>query len=174
MTKLFGAPRPARRNPGPVGKAILVVLWLVIGVMPIAFSISDVRLASGDVGSARDPHRRAVHRPREGPLRLRRHLLPAGGGTPIAVDATPDSTPGESRPAQLSPEGDRAVPNGTAGVLAALTLPFLGVAVLGLLPAVVMWGTGRTRNIRPALFWGAVVAVLGAVGVVVGMVAAYA
>jgi len=36
-----------------------------------------------------------------------------------------------------------------------------------------MWGVGRTRNIRPALFWGAVVAVLGVVGVVVGMVAAY-
>ena len=151
-----------------------MVLWLVIGVMPIAFSISDVRLASGAVGT---PGTLTVEQCTD--LGRGRYdcvgiFFPAGGGTPVAVDATPDSTPGESRPAQLSPEGDRAVANGTAGVLAALTLPFLGVAVLGLLPAVVMWGTGRTRNIRPALFWGAVVAVLGAVGVVVGMVAAYA
>jgi hypothetical protein len=173
VTELFGAPRPARRSPGPVGKAILVVLWLVIGVMPIAFSISDVRLASGAVGT---PGTLTVEQCTDlgrGRYDCVGTFVPAGDGTPIAVDATPDSTPGESRPAQLSPEGDRAVPNGTAGVLAALTLPLLGVAVLGLLPAVVMWGVGRTRNIRPALFWGAVVAALGTAGVVVGMVAAY-
>lgn len=173
MTELFGAPRPARRGPGPVGKAILVVLWVVIGVMPIAFSISDLRLASGAVGS---PGTLTVEQCTD--LGRGRYdcvgiFVPAGGGSPVVVDASPDSTVGETRPAQLAPDGDRAVPNGTAGVLAALTLPFLGVAVLGSLPAVVMWGTGRLRHVRPALFWGAVVAVLGGVGVVVGMVAAY-
>lgn len=173
MTEVFGHPRDPWRTPGPIGKAILVVLWLVIGVMPIAFSVGDLRLAAGEVGT---PGTLLVEQCVDlgrGRYDCDGVFVPAGGGSPVAVDASPDSTAGESRQAQLSPEGDRAVPTGTAGVLAALTLPFLGVAILGLLPAVVMWGFGRTRNLRPALLWGTVAAVIGVVGVVVGMVATY-
>jgi hypothetical protein len=84
--------------------------------------------------------------------------------------AAEGGSPGRRR---LAPEGDRAIRHGTTGVLAALTLPFLSLLVLGFLRAVLLIVFRRRRNLRPALVAGAWVAAVGAVGIVVGLVASY-
>ena len=175
MTDVFGAPTPGPgADPGPVGRVILVILWLVLGVMPLVVSIGDIRLAAGEVGTAGTLTVEQCTDLGEGRYDCTGWFVPDDGSAPVAVDASPDSSAGDVRRAQLTPEGDRAVPAGTAGVLAALTVPFLGVLVLAFFPAILLWGIGSRRNKRPWVFGGAVVATLAAVGVLVGLVAAYA
>jgi len=171
----FGTPTPGPGNdPGPVGRVVLLLLWIVLGVAPFLFSLGDLQLARGAVGT---PGTLTVEQCTElgqGRYDCDGVFVPDDGGPAVPVEASPDSTAGDVRRAQLAPEGDRAVPAGTAGVLAALTVPFLGVAVLAFLPAVAMWALGSRHSKRPALVGGVGVAAIGAVGVVVGMVAAYA
>ena len=171
----FGTPTPGPGNdPGPVGRVVLLLLWIVLGVAPFLFSLGDLQLARGAVGT---PGTLTVEQCTElgqGRYDCDGVFVPDDGGPAVAVEASPDSTAGDVRRAQLAPEGDRAVPAGTAGVLAALTMPFLGVVVLAFLPAIALWALGSRRDKRPALVGGVGVAAIGAVGVVVGMVAAYA
>lgn len=175
MTDVFGTPTPGPGNdPGPIGKAVLVFLWLVLGVTPIVFSIGDLRLATGAVGTPGTLTVEQCTELGEGRYDCDGRFTPDDGGPAIAVDASPDSSAGDVTSAQLTPEGDRAVKNGTAGVLAALTLPALGVMVLAFLPAIALWGFGSRRSKRPAVLVGVGVAVVGALGVVVGLVASYA
>ena len=177
VTEFLATPAPGRGNdPGPVGMAILMLLWLVLGVLPLVLAIGDLRLASGAVGTPGTLTVEQCVDISEG--RRDRYdcdgvFVPDGGGPAVAVDASPDSTAGDVRRAQLTPEGDRAVPAGTSGVLAALTMPFLGVAVLAFLPGVLMIVLRSGRSPRPAFMGGAVVAGLAAIGIVVGLVAAY-
>lgn len=158
-------------DPGPVGRVVLVALWAVVAVLPLALGVGDVRLAAGAVGTSGTLTVEQCLELGRGRYDCDGVFVPDDGSPPVRVDASPDSTAGEVVAAQLDPDRDRAVPTGTSGVLAALTVPCLGLAALGLLPAVAMWGTRRTRGIRPALFWGVVVAVVGLGGVVAGLVA---
>ncbi|MHC1563157.1 hypothetical protein ACR9E3_29705 [Actinomycetospora sp. C-140] len=174
MTDFVGAPTPGPgRDPGPVGKIILLLLWLVLAVLPIVAAIGDLRLATGAIGT---PGTLTVEQCTDlgrGRYDCTGRFAPDGGGPPVAVDASPDSTAGDVRPAQLTPEGDRAVPAGTAGILAALTLPFLGLFALGFVPAIGLWATGSRRSKRPAVAGGVVIGVVSVIGIVVGLVAAY-
>lgn len=149
-----------------------MLLWAVLGVLPIVTAAGDVRLAAGAAGTAGTlTVDRCVELGR-GRYDCDGTFVPDGGGAPVAVDASPDSTAGDVRRAQLAPAGDRAVPAGPAGVLAALTLPFLGVAVLALLPAVLLHVVGARARLR-ALVAGGAVAAVALLGVVAGIVAAY-
>jgi hypothetical protein len=171
----FGTPTPGRGNdPGPVGRLVLLFLWVVLSVTPFLFSIGDLQLAAGAVGTPGTLTVEQCTRLGQGRYDCTGTFAPDGGGPAVAVEASPDSTAGDVRRAQLAPEGDRAVPAGAAGVLAALTIPFLGVVVLAFLPLVALWALGSRRSKRPAIVGGLGVGAIGAVGVVVGMVAAYA
>jgi hypothetical protein len=175
VTDLFGTPTPGPgRDPGPIGKVVLVLLWAVLGVMPIVLSYGDLQLATGAVGTPGTLTVEQCTDLGQGRYDCDGRFTPADGSPAVAVDASPDSSAGDVTPAQLTPEGDRAVKNGTAGVLAALTLPALGVMVLAFLPAIALWGFGSRRSKRPSVLVGVGVAVVGAIGVVVGLVAAYA
>jgi hypothetical protein len=170
----FGTPTPGRgHDPGPVGRVVLLLLWVVLGVAPL-FSLGDLQLARGAVGTPGTLTIEQCTDLGQGRYDCDGVFVPDGGGPAVAVEASPDSTAGDVRRAQLAPEGDRAVPAGTAGVLAALTVPFLGVVVLAFLPVIALWALGSRRDKRPALVGGVGVAAIGAAGVVVGMVAAYA
>ncbi|HSK59936.1 MAG TPA: hypothetical protein VK935_12895 [Actinomycetospora sp.] len=121
---------------------VLLLLWVVPGVAPLLVSWGDVQLAAGAVGT---PGTLTVEQCTElgkGRYDCDGVFVPDDGGPVVAVAASPDSTAGDVRRAQLAPEGDRAVPAGTSGVLAALTVPFLGVVVLAFLPAVALWALG--------------------------------
>jgi hypothetical protein len=176
VTEFFGTPTPSPspgRDPGPVGMAVLMVLWLVLGVVPIVVAIDDLRLASGATGTPGTLTVEQCTDLGQGRYDCDGTFVPDRGGPAVAVDASPDSTAGDVTRAQLAPEGDRAIRNGTTGVLAALTLPFLSLLVLGFLPAVLLIVFRRRRNLRPALVAGVWVAAVGAVGIVVGLVASY-
>ena len=38
------------RDPGRIGKALIVLMWAGISLVPIPFSVPDIRLAAGVVG----------------------------------------------------------------------------------------------------------------------------
>ncbi|MFF4986997.1 hypothetical protein ACFY19_07390 [Streptosporangium saharense] len=166
------SPGPGR-SPGPVGMAILMILWVVLGVAPFVFAVEDLKLATGRTGSPGTLTVVSCASLGKGRYDCRGSFVLDRTGETVAVAASPDSTVGDVRRAQLTPEGDRAVPAGTSGVLAALTLPFLGVGVLGFLPYVLLHVFRVRRGRRPALMAGCVLTAISLAGIVVGVVAAY-
>ncbi|MBB2913000.1 hypothetical protein FHS43_004295 [Streptosporangium becharense] len=167
-------PRPGPgRTPGPIGMTILLLLWVGLGVLPFVSAVSDLKLATGSVGTPGTLTVVSCEDLGEGRYDCKGSFTPDGGGAAIPVDASPDSSAGDVKRARLTPEGDRAVPTGTPGILAALTLPFLGVGVFAFLPYVVMYVFGVRRGRRAAVAFGGLLVAVSLVGVVVGMVAAY-
>jgi len=161
------------RTPGKIGMTILLILWAGLGVLPFVFAVPDLRLATGSVGVPGTLTVVSCEELGRGRYDCEGSFAPDGGGDAIPVDASPDSTAGDVRRAQLTPEGDRAVRTGTSGVLAALTMPFLGVGVLGFLPYVFLYVLKARRGRRAAVFLGCVLTLVSLAGLVVGMVAAY-
>lgn len=160
------------RTPGPVGMTFLLLCWAVLGLTPFVFSAGDLELATGRAGTPGTLTVVSCASLGQGRYDCRGRFVPDGGGEAVTVAASPDSTAGDVVPARLTPAGDRAVPAGTAGVLAALTLPFLGVGVLGFLPYVLLYALGVRRGRRAAVILGCVLTAVSFAGVVTGMVAA--
>ncbi|WP_440064834.1 hypothetical protein [Streptosporangium sp. OZ121] len=166
------APGPGR-TPGKVGMAILLVLWTGLGVLPFVVAVPGLKLATGSIGVPGTLTVVSCEDLGQGRYDCKGAFAPDGGGDAIPVAASPDSTAGDVRRARLTPEGDRAVPTGISGVLAALTMPFLGVGVLGFLPYVLLHVSGARRGRRAAVVLGCLLTLVSLAGVVVGMVAAY-
>ncbi|SEN26724.1 hypothetical protein [Nonomuraea pusilla] len=163
------------RGPGPAGRVIIVLLWLVVCALPVVLAVPDLRLAAGKTGTPGTLTVVSCTALGQGRYDCKGRFTPDGGGPAVAVAASPDSDAGDVLRARLTPEGDRAVPAGTKGVLAALTLPAVGVGGLGFLPYVIGYWRGAGRRTRRGLaVAGALVTVGGLAMVIVGMVAAYA
>ncbi|WP_436756749.1 hypothetical protein [Streptosporangium sp. V21-05] len=166
------APGPGR-TPGKIGMAVLLILWAGLAVLPFVVAVPGLKLATGSIGTPGTLTVVSCEDLGQGRYDCEGSFAPDGGGDAIPVDASPDSSAGDVRRAQLTPEGDRAVPTGTSGVLAALTMPFLGVGVLGFLPYVLLHVLKARRGRRAAVVLGCLLSLVSLVGVVVGMVAAY-
>jgi hypothetical protein len=164
---------PAGRGPGPVGRVILVLLWLGMCVMPVVFAVGDLELAMGRTGTPGTLRVVSCEDLGQGRYDCKGTFTPDSGAPAVAVDASPDSNAGDVMRAQLTPEGDRAVPAGTKGILAALTLPALGFAGVGFLPYVIMYWMGARKGRRAAVAGGFLVTAAGAALMMVGLVAAY-
>ncbi len=157
-----------------MGRVVLVVLWLGVCVLPMVFAVEDLDLATGRIGTPGTLRVVSCESLGQGRYDCDGVFTPDSGGAPVTVDASPDSEAGDVTRAQLTPEGDRAAPAGTRGVLAALALPALGVGGLGFLPYVIMYWAGASRRARrAAVIGGALVTTAGFMGMLVGMVAAY-
>ncbi|MBB5964666.1 hypothetical protein [Planomonospora venezuelensis] len=159
--------------PGPIARVVLVLCWLAVCLMPILFAVGDIELAAGRTGTPGTLTVVSCEALGQGRYDCKGSFAPDGGGAAVPVDASPDSEAGDVTRAQLTPEGDRAVKAGTAGVVAALTLPFLGVGLAGFLPYVIMYFLGVRRGRRTAVAAGIVITVIGAAGTLAGMVASY-
>jgi hypothetical protein len=167
---------PAGRGnpgPGPVGRIIVVLLWLVVCLAPVALSVPDFELALGRTGTPGTLTVVSCAALGEGRYDCRGRFVPDSGAPPVLVKASPDSRAGDVTHARLTPDGDRALPDGVRGVLAAATLPAVGLGGLGFLPYVIMYWLGVRRGRRAAVVAGSVITALGATGMLVGMVAAY-
>ncbi|WP_433255962.1 hypothetical protein ACQPYK_15955 [Streptosporangium sp. CA-135522] len=167
------SPGPGR-TPGPIGMTILLICWMVTGLLPFAFSVTDLKLATGRIGTPGTLTVVSCDSLGQGRYDCKGSFAPDGGGDAIAVAASPDSTAGDVRRTRLTPEGDRAVPTGATGVLAALTMPFLGVGVLAFLPYVFLYVLKVRRGRRATVICGGLLTLVSLAGVVIGMVASYA
>ncbi|GII05375.1 hypothetical protein Pta02_73830 [Planobispora takensis] len=165
-------PQPGRL-PGPFARVFLVLCWLAVCLMPILFAVGDLRLATGEAGTPGTLTVVSCEDLGRGRYDCKGSFAPDGGGAAVAVAASPDSEAGDVTRAQLAPEGDRAVKAGTAGVIAALALPFLGIGMLGFLPYVILYFLGVRRGRRTSVVAGTLITVAGLAGTVAGMVAAY-
>ncbi|TMR91366.1 hypothetical protein [Nonomuraea basaltis] len=164
---------PAGKGPGPIGRVVLVLLWLGLCLMPAVFAVRDFELATGRIGTPGTLRVVSCEALGEGRYDCKGSFTPDSGGAAVPVDASPDSEAGDVLRAQLTPEGDRAAPAGTKGVLAAMTLPAVGFGGLGFLPYVIMYWLGARRGRRAAVAGGFLVTAAGGVLMVVGLVAAY-
>ncbi|SEG34892.1 hypothetical protein SAMN04489712_104521 [Thermomonospora echinospora] len=160
---------------GRATSLFLVLLWLALGVTPILSDVTDLRLAFGLIG---EPGRVAVTGCTdlgEGRYDCRGVFVPDDpqGRTVRNLKLPPESDAGETFEARLQPDGERAHPTGTKGQLNALALPFLGFAMLVPLPwliAYMFWGRSPGR----ASWWVmGVLAGLGCLGCLAGLIAAY-
>ncbi|NAS20613.1 hypothetical protein GT755_02810 [Herbidospora sp. NEAU-GS84] len=161
---------PGRRGPGPIGKFILILCWLAVCGLSIYGSVPSLLLATGQVGTPGTLTVTSCVTLGQGRYDCDGTFVPASGGPPVAVDASPDSEAGEVTPAQLTPEGDRAVPSGTKGVLAALSLAGVGIGGLGYLPYVLVYWA-RLPGRRVAAVAGAVISVAGLLLAIAGVTA---
>ncbi|GAA0439023.1 hypothetical protein Acor_68580 [Acrocarpospora corrugata] len=168
----FQGVTPARRGPGPLGKIILVILWLGVCVLPLALSVSAIQLTTGRIGTPGTLTVLSCQPLGQGRYDCKGSFLPDSGGPAVPVDASPDSDAGEVTRAQLTPAGDRAVPTGAKGLLAALALPAVGAGGLGFLPYVLLYWSGARRGRRTAIIVGSVLTAAGLLLAIVGMVAA--
>ncbi|GIH22187.1 hypothetical protein Aph01nite_04970 [Acrocarpospora phusangensis] len=176
LDALYGA-APTRQGPGLVGKIILVILWVGVCAFSVVLSLPDIDLATGRTGTPGTPGTLTViscEALGEGRYDCKGSFLPDSGGPAIPVDASPDSDAGEVIRAQLTPAGDRAVPAGTKGLLAALAVPAVGVGGIGFLPYVLLHWAGIRRGRRAAVTVGSVLAVAGLAMAVVGVAASVA
>jgi hypothetical protein len=151
---------------------ILMLLWLFLGVVTVYFALPDLQLALGKTGTPGTLTVVSCEALGKGRYDCKGSFQPDAGGKAIPVAASPDSSAGDVFSAQLTPEGDRAVKNGLQGVRAALTLPFLGVAVLGFLPYSVLYAMRIRRGRVLAVAVGVVMTVGGLGGAVTGLIAA--
>ncbi|MEV4371032.1 hypothetical protein AB0J71_28465 [Nonomuraea sp. NPDC049637] len=161
-------------GPGPFGRAVIVLLWVGICVLPAVLSVQDFRLATGRTGTPGTLTVLSCADLGQGRYDCKGRFTPDSGGPSVPVDASPDSTAGDVTRAQLTPEGDRTAPAGTRGVLAAMALPAVGLGGIGFLPYVLLYWAGAGRRARrAAVAAGSVVTAAGALLMVVGVVAAY-
>ncbi|NUR83210.1 MAG: hypothetical protein HOY71_03890 [Nonomuraea sp.] len=161
-------------GPGPFGRAVLVVLWVAVCVLPAWFAVRDFELATGRIGTPGTLTVLSCAELGQGRYDCKGSFTPDSGGPAIAVDASPDSSAGDVTRAQLTPEGDRAAPAGTRGVLAAAALPAVGLGGIGFLPYVLLYWAGAGRRAkRTAVAAGWTLTAVGGLLTIVGMVAAY-
>ncbi|MFI7450358.1 hypothetical protein ACIBQX_22890 [Nonomuraea sp. NPDC049714] len=160
-------------GPGPVGRIVVVLLWLAVCLAPVALSVPDFELALGRTGTPGTLTVVSCEALGEGRYDCRGRFVPDSGAPPVMVAASPDSRAGDVTHARLTPAGDRALPDGARGVLVAATLPAVGLGGLGFLPYVIMHWLGVRRGHRAALTAGTAITTLGAAGAIAGMVAAY-
>lgn len=161
-------------GPGPFGRAVLVLLWVAVCVLPFVFAVPDFQLATGRAGTPGTLTVLSCADLGQGRYDCKGSFAPDSGGPAIAVDASPDSSAGDVTRAQLTPEGDRAAPAGTRGVLAAMTLPAVGLGGIGFLPYVLLhWAGAGRRSRRIAVAAGWTLTTACTLLVIVGMVAAY-
>ncbi|WP_062433720.1 hypothetical protein [Herbidospora daliensis] len=157
-------------GPGPIGKTILILCWLAVCGLSFYGSVPSFLLATGQVGTPGTLTVTSCVTLGQGRYDCDGVFTPASGGPAVAVDASPDSEAGETTPAQLTPEGDRAAPAGTKGVLAALSLAGVGLGGLGFLPYVLMYWA-RLPGRRVAAVAGAVLSLGGLLLAIVGVTA---
>jgi hypothetical protein len=160
---------------GPVKTLVVVLLWLVLGALPILTDLTDMRLAFGLLG---EPGKVAVTGCTDlGDDRYdcRGVFVPDDprGRTVRDLQLPPESDAGETFEARLRPDGQWAHPTGLRGQLNALALPFLGFAILVPLPWVAAY-MFRGRSPGRASWWVmGVLGGLGCLGCLAGLVAAY-
>ncbi|MEU8245228.1 hypothetical protein [Nonomuraea sp. NPDC048916] len=160
------------RVPGRAGMTVLLLCWLVLGVVPFVVAVPDVQLATGGIGTPGTLTVVSCTALGKGRYDCQGRFVPDGGGAPITVAASPDSEAGDVGRAQLTPEGDRALPSGTKGVLRAMALPALGLCALAFLPYVVMYVLRVRRGRKAAVVAGSVVTAASLVLLVVAVAAA--
>ncbi|GAB1818011.1 hypothetical protein [Herbidospora sp. RD11066] len=173
FTDVFTGVTPGRRGPGPLGKIILIVLWLIVCATPVYFAVPSLQLATGQIGTPGLLTVVSCEKLGQGRYDCKGSFQPDTGGPAIPVDASPDSNAGDVERAQLTPAGDRAEPTGTKGVLAALALVGVGLGGLGYLPYVLMYWAGLPGR-RFAAIAGAVLTAAGLLLAIVGVGAAVA
>ncbi|WP_432929559.1 hypothetical protein ACQPZZ_05540 [Microbispora sp. CA-135349] len=164
---------PGRRMPGKIGMGILLICWLALGVLPFVTAVPDFRLATGKIGTSGALTVVSCVPLGQGRYDCRGRFVPDGGGDAVMVAASPDSEVGDVMRAQLTPEGEQALPSGTKGVLRAMTLPATGLGALAFLPYVVLYVFRARRGRKTAVIAGSAVTALSLVLIVIGMVAAY-
>ncbi|MEV0997849.1 hypothetical protein [Nonomuraea sp. NPDC050202] len=150
-----------------------MLLWLGVCLTPMVLATGELELATGRAGTPGTLRVVSCEDLGEGRYDCRGQFTPDNGDAVVEVAASPDSEAGDLLRAQLTPEGDRAVPAGAKGVLAALALPGMGLGGLGFLPYVVMYWLGARRGRRAAVTGGILVTAAGVVLMLAGMVAAY-
>ncbi|GAA4214377.1 hypothetical protein [Microbispora amethystogenes] len=163
---------PGRRMPGKIGMGILLICWLTLGVLPFVVAVPDFQLATGKIGTPGTLTVVSCVSLGQGRYDCKGRFVPDSGGDAVPVAASPDSEAGDVTRAQLTPEGDRALPSGTKGVLRAMTLPATGLVVLAFLPYVLLYVFKVRRGRRTSVIAGSVVATLSLVLIVIGLVAA--
>ncbi|MFB4315285.1 hypothetical protein [Actinomadura sp. 21ATH] len=121
----------------PVGIAVMLAMWLGVGLLPVLFSLGDMRLAFGLAGERGTAVVQYCEDLGESRYDCRGRFEPADPRAEATTDVRlpPDSDEGEMFPARLRPDGEQAVPADTQGRLAALAVPALGMALLVPLPA---------------------------------------
>ncbi|MGN9846173.1 hypothetical protein ACTMTI_49475 [Nonomuraea sp. H19] len=162
------------RDPGRIGKVLLVLMWAGICLVPIPLWVPAIQLAAGAVGTPGTLTVEVCEPVGRNRYDCEGTFVP-GGGRPVPVSAPPDLEAGDTVPAQLTPEGDRAAMAGPRGVFGALTLPFFCVGGIGFLPYVVLyWSSGATRrHLRAAAFTGWVLTTVALMGITIGLIAIY-
>lgn len=175
MTEFLSESRPLTRGrgPGPWGRGVLVLLWLGICLLPTVLGAGALALATGAAGTPGTLRVVACEDLGEGRYDCRGRFTPDSGEAVVEVPASPDSEAGDEMRAELTPEGDRAVPAGLTGVLAALALPAAGLGGLGMLPYVVMYWLGARRGRRAAMTGGVLVTAAGVLLLIVAVVGAF-
>ncbi|REE98241.1 hypothetical protein [Thermomonospora umbrina] len=124
---------------GSLPKSLIVaVMWLAVGLMPILFELTDLRLAFGNTGTPGQVNVTSCTDLGDERYDCRGDFIPdAPGGAKVSgIGLPPDSDEGDSFPARLSDDGDTAHPTGTLGILQALAVPALGFVILVPFP----WG----------------------------------
>ncbi|TMS00681.1 hypothetical protein EJK15_01455 [Nonomuraea basaltis] len=163
------------RGPGRIGKVLIVLMWAGMFLVPIPLWVPAVQLAAGAIGTPGTLTVGVCERLGRGRYDCDGTFAPDDGGRAIPVSAPPDLEAGDTVPAQLTPEGDRAAMAGPRGVLGALTLPFLCGGGIGFLPYVVLyWSSGATRrHLRAAAIGGWALTAVSLAGVTIGLIAIY-
>lgn len=163
------------RDPGRLGRVLLVLMWAGISLAPIPISVPNIQLAAGVVGTPGTLTVDACERLGRGRYDCDGTFLPDDGGRAIPVSAPPDLEAGDRIRAQLTSEGDRAVQAGTSGVIGALTLPALSIGLIAFLPYVILYWTpaATRRHLRMAVIAGCVLTAVSVVSVTAGLIAIY-
>ncbi|WP_030176501.1 hypothetical protein [Spirillospora albida] len=141
----------------PTGLIVMMAMWLAVGLLPIGFSVGDVRLAFGLTG---EPGRATVELCVEtgggkgSGTDCRGTFRPdAPGAAPVGnVHLPPESDEGETFTARLRPDGEHAVPTGLKGRLASLALPALGLFFLLPMPIALRYLISDRRAGRVSLY----------------------
>jgi hypothetical protein len=153
---------------GPVRATIAFIIWIGVGLVPVYFGLSDLRVAFGLTGT---PGMASVERCIEDAVNettdCRGQFVPDdSAGAPRSVDLPPESDEGETFRAQLQPDGERAVPSGFKGRASSLILPALGFLILVPFPWILI---GVTTRFKPGTFsiytMGALAAVAGGISI---------
>ncbi|MFD0687297.1 hypothetical protein [Actinomadura fibrosa] len=130
----------SQRKVSPAGALVAIGLWLVVALLPLVFGLADARLAFGLTGTPGTATvERCIHYGSGKHSRTDcrgRFVSDDRAAATRTVGLPPESDEGETFPAQLRPDGERARPTDAKGRLSTLALPALGLLFLVPLP----WG----------------------------------
>ncbi|MBE1561556.1 hypothetical protein [Nonomuraea africana] len=148
MSDLLDAfqPSPRGATPGRVGKVILILLWFGLCAGMVAAAVTDLRLATGAIGTPGTLTVVSCADLGSGRYDCRGFFTPDSGDPALPVAASPDSRAGQTFRAQLVPGGGRAVETGRDGLLVALLLPATGLTGIAFLPYVIVYWLGWRRR----------------------------